>query len=52
MAQIVKEDILTLRGIGDKLYSIVVDNGHGYIELTGIDAFVGGYITLGSNGFN
>ena len=42
MAQIVKEDILTLRGIG----------GHGYIELTGIDAFVGGYITLGSNGFN
>ena len=48
MAQIVKEDILTLRGIGDKLYSIVVDNGHGYIELTGIDAFVGGYITLGS----
>lgn len=52
MAQIVKEDILTLRGIGDRLYSIVVDNGHGYIELTGIDAFVGGYITLGSNGFN
>ena len=52
MAQIVKEDTLTLRGIGDKLYSIVVDNGHGYIELTGIDAFVGGYITLGSTGFN
>lgn len=52
MAQIVKEDSLTLRGIGDRLYSIVVDNGHGYIELTGIDAFVGGYITLGSTGFN
>ncbi len=51
IAQIVKEDILTLRGIGDKLYSIVVDNGHGYIELTGIEAFEGGYVTLGSSEF-
>ena len=45
----VKEDELTLRGIDDKLYSISVDNGHGYLELTGIDAFVGGYVTLGSS---
>ena len=44
IAQIVKEDELTLRGIDDKLYSISVDNGHGYLELTGIDAFVGGYV--------
>ena len=49
IAQIVKEDELTLRGIDDKLYSISVDNGHGYLELTGIDAFVGGYVTLGSS---
>ena len=32
IAQIVKEDELTLRGIDDKLYSISVDNGHGYLE--------------------
>lgn len=51
IAQVVKEDTLTLRGIGDKLYSISVDNGHGYLELTGIDAFVGGYATLGSSLF-
>lgn len=49
IAQVVKEDELTMRGIGDKLYSISVDNGHGYLELTGTDAFNGGYITLGSS---
>ena len=27
-------------------------NGHGYLELTGIEAFVGGYITLGSRLFH
>lgn len=52
LAQLVKEDTLTLRGIGNKLYSITVDNGHGYIELTGVDAFEGGYITLGSRLFH
>ena len=52
IAQIVKEDTLTLRGIGNKLYSIDVANGHGYLELTGIEAFVGGYITLGSRLFH
>ncbi|MDO5381651.1 MAG: PEGA domain-containing protein [Eubacteriales bacterium] len=48
IAQIVKQDELTIRGIGDKAYSIVVDKGHGYLTLTGVDAFSGGYVSLGS----
>ena len=51
IAQIVKQDNLTLRGIGEKLYSIDVNNGHGYVQFTGLDAFVGGYVTIGKQLF-
>lgn len=49
IAQIVSQDEVTLRGIGDTVYSINVDKGHGYISFSGVDAFIGGYATIGTN---
>lgn len=49
IAQIVEQDEVTLRGVDNKVYSVNVDNGHGYLSLTGIDSFVGGYLTIGKN---
>lgn len=48
IAQIVSQDEVTLRGVGDTVYSITVDKGHGYITFQGIEAFVGGYATIGT----
>ena len=42
-------DSITLRGVGNTIYSIVVDNGHGYIVLDNADYFVGGYMEIGGN---
>ena len=47
IAQIVDQDKLTIRGVGDKIYSIVVKSGHGYIQFTGVDQFIGGYVGIG-----
>ena len=47
IAQIVKQDVVTLRGIDNKVYSITVDAGHGYIKFSGVDAFEGGYASIG-----
>lgn len=41
-------DILTVRGMGQTIYEIVVTKGHGYISLTNHEDFVGGTITIGS----
>lgn len=48
IAQIVSQDEVTLRGVGDTVYSISVDKGHGYINFKGVDSFVGGYVTIGT----
>lgn len=49
IAEVVKQDEVTLRGIGNTVYSVVVDKGHGYIRFTGIDAFIGGYAQIGKD---
>lgn len=49
IAQIVEQDEVTVRGFDNKVYSVIVDNGHGYIQLTGIDSFTDGYLTIGRN---
>lgn len=41
-------DILTVRGLGQVVYEIVVTKGHGYITLTNHEDFIGGMITIGS----
>lgn len=47
LSQVLSQDVVTLRGIGGKVYSINVNKGHGYISFSGIDTFVGGYVDLG-----
>lgn len=42
-------DQLIIRGYKNKVVSIVVDKGHGYLSLSGEELFVGGLISVGSN---
>lgn len=41
-------DILTFRGIGTEVYSIVVEKGHGYVRLRNDEYFYGGWIEIGN----
>lgn len=45
--QIVSQDVLSFYGIGRDIMSITVEKGHGYLELTQEDLFVGGWIEIG-----
>ena len=45
---IIETDILTFRGIGNTVYSITVDKGHGYLRLSGHQGFIGGWIEIGN----
>lgn len=45
------KDKLRIQGIGEKIYSIVVTKGHGYIRLSGYEDFVGGYLEVGTQLF-
>ena len=45
--QILKQDVLSFRGMGHEIVSIVVEKGHGYLDLTGEEALVGGWIEVG-----
>ena len=47
IAQLVDQDKMVIRGIGDKVYSVEVTDGHGYLKVTGTDALNGGYIKIG-----
>ncbi len=47
VAELVKQDEVTLRGIDNTIYAVNVDKGHGYVKFTGIDSFIGGYASLG-----
>ena len=41
-------DVLTFQGIGTTIYSVDVAKGHGYLRLTGQEAFIGGWIEIGT----
>lgn len=43
-----EHDILTVRGIGIHVYSVVRTSGHGYIRLANYDDFVGGMAEVGN----
>ena len=49
IAQVVAEDEVPIRGIDSSVYSVTVDKGHGYIQFTGIDSFIGGYVSVGQD---
>lgn len=45
--QILKQDVLSLKGTGYDIASIIVDKGHGYLKLENEEALVGGFIEVG-----
>lgn len=47
ITQIIHQDVLTFRGKGSSIMSVVVDQGHGYLKLENDDAVVGGWIEVG-----
>lgn len=47
ISEIADVDILTVKGNGKKVDSIIVTSGHGYIKLGNIDYFQGGIIEIG-----
>lgn len=47
LSEISEVDILTVKGVGKTVNSIMVTNGHGYIKLEQTDYFEGGIIEIG-----
>ena len=40
-------DVLSFQGIGNQIWSVRVEKGHGYLRLEGDEKFVGGWIEIG-----
>ncbi|RHU98322.1 PEGA domain-containing protein [Clostridium sp. OM07-9AC] len=49
MLEINKQDVLTVRGTGYNVYSVVKSRGHGYIRLSHYKDFIGGMIEVGDS---
>ena len=49
MMEINPQDVLTVRGSGYHVYSVVKTQGHGYIRLAHYKDFIGGMIEVGSD---
>lgn len=47
--EVMNRDIVTVRGIDNKIYSVTVDKGHGYLTFSGAEEFVGGMVEIGSS---
>ncbi len=46
-SDILPTDIISIRGVGARVYSIVVEGGQGYLRLKGYEKFLGGWIEVG-----
>ena len=42
-----ERDVLSVKGIDNTIYSILVEKGHGYLRLIGEEYFVGGFVEIG-----
>lgn len=47
VSQVINKDEVTVWGIGNKIYSVSVDKGHGYVRFTGYNQFIGGTVEIG-----
>lgn len=47
LEEILRDDVLSFHGRGNTILSITVDKGHGYLNLTGEENFLGGWIEVG-----
>ena len=45
---IVSQDVISVRGLDHKIYSINVEKGHGYLRLKNDQALIGGWIEVGN----
>ncbi len=45
---VVAQDLVTIRGVDHKIYSINVERGHGYLRLRNEQALLGGWIEVGN----
>ena len=45
---IVSQDVISVRGVDHKIYSINVEKGHGYLRLKNDQALIGGWIEVGN----
>lgn len=45
--QLLQQDVISIRGIGEEIFSITVEQGHGYLELENEEYFVDGWIEIG-----
>lgn len=43
-----EKDELTLKGVGSKVYSIIVTKGHGYVRFSNYSDFIGGNLDIGT----
>ena len=48
-SEILSRDIVTVRGISNKIYSVTVDKGHGYLTFSGEEQFIGGMVEIGNS---
>lgn len=48
-ADLSPKDQLTIKGIGQNVYSIIVTKGHGILRFTNIEDFVGGTVYIGAS---
>ncbi len=46
--EIKKGDVLSVRGIGQDIYTVTQTGGNGYVRITGAESFTGGWIELGN----
>ena len=46
ISELTMADQLIIRGIGNRVLSVVVDVGHGYVTLEGEDIFIGGLVDI------
>ncbi len=49
ISELTSQDQLVVKGYGNRIISIIVDRGHGYLSLSGADIFVGGLIDIGGS---
>lgn len=47
LEDIIRGDIVSISGVGNSVYSVVVDKGHGYLRLSNDEYLKGGWIEVG-----
>lgn len=47
ISQVLRQDVLSFRGKGREIVSIIVEKGHGYLDLSQEEALLGGWIEVG-----